>query len=97
MSGSSKRRLSRDEWARVIDQYRASGQGVEEFCRARSLKRNRFMHWLKMLGGESQSRRTPGRSAFIEVPTLSGPGGWEIELDLGDGMALRLRRSDVLS
>lgn len=92
MSGSSRRRLSRDEWARVIDRYRDSGRDVEEFCRARSLKRNRFMHWLETPGGKAQSRPAQGTSAFIEVPALSGPGGWEIELDPGDSMALRLRR-----
>jgi hypothetical protein len=45
------------------------------------------------LGRESASPVSTAPPTFIEIPTPHGSGGWDTELDLGDGVALRLRRA----
>ena len=93
MASPRKQRLTRSEWAEVIREYHASGQDAETFCQAHALSRGRLRHWISSLGRESASPPSGTPPRFIEIPTRHGPGGWDIELDLGDGIALRLRRA----
>jgi len=47
------------------------------------------------LGGGSDGDGAPAREAaeFVAIPVGAlGPASWEIELELGDGVVLRLRR-----
>ena len=73
--GSGRQRLSRTEWADVLDAWRKSGLSDEEFCRRRSLRLARFRWWRKRLGSgiaKSPSSRLTGPrgGSFIscEVP-----------------------------
>ena len=95
--GSAHR--SATEWARIIEQQRASGQTQGVFCHQQGISRSTFQHWKKRLRETSTPRLTP----WVELVPPSDPvpvpeeprsarGGWEIELELGDDICLRLAR-----
>jgi len=89
-----------ERWQRLVSEQAASGLPARAFCAERDLSYSSFLYWRRKLiaaeqrrNGVSEPRRGP---AFIEL--LPGGGGtgqggaWELELELGDGLVLRLRR-----
>ena len=95
----SKRR-SRIEWQELIDEQAASGLSQKAFCSQPGISVATFGYWKRKLGSESHSlptgsgADTVSLAEWIELPT-HGPasgGGWQIELELGNGLCLRLRQ-----
>lgn len=90
MVDSRKRRIrrSREEWQRLLDEQESSGQTQAAFCAARGIKTTSLRYWKRRLRGESEPE------PWVEMGTLTGKqtSGWDIELDLGEGICLRLRR-----
>jgi hypothetical protein len=90
MNGNTPQRIrrSRDQWQQLISEQAASDMTQSAFCRARSLSLASFQNWKRRLAAE-----TPAEP-WVELGTLSQAGGpgWDIELTLGDGICLRLRR-----
>lgn len=97
---SERGRRSRSQWQSLIARGERSELSVSEFCRRESISTASFYSWRKRLGGA-----TPGATvaeigaedgAFLELGVLgseaASPARWEIELELGAGMILRLRR-----
>lgn len=91
MSESTKRRTrrSRDEWQRLIDEQAGSGQTQAAFCATRGISVGSLQSWKRRLAA---SDATPDRWLDLGTLTERGSSGWDIELDLGDGICLRLRR-----
>lgn len=75
---------SRADWERVVSSFERSGLSRKAFCEQASVSTSSFDYWRRKLAA-----KTPG---FIELPPIERGAAWEIELDLGGGMALRLRR-----
>ena len=87
---------SRAQWRGLLERFAASGQSREEFCREQGLTLSSFDRWRRTLGKTAAGGRTvTGSPLFLEVtPTASGTaGGWDVELELGRGGILRLRRA----
>lgn len=84
-------RRSAAEWRQLIDRQRDSGQSQASFCRAQGVSLGTFQHWKRRLRDDATS---PGASPWLELPLgLKQPEGrWEIELELGGGVCLRLSR-----
>ena len=80
--------LSRSEWERILGAYEASGLSQAGYCRREGLSLSSFRNWRNRLG--SGPCASPG--GFIEVLGPAPETGWEVELDLGGGAILRLRR-----
>jgi hypothetical protein len=80
-------RRSRDEWQQLVDEQAASGKTQTAFCAQRGINVGSFSHWKRRLAEESPA-------PWIELGSLptSPAAGWDIELDLGEGVCLRLRR-----
>jgi hypothetical protein len=54
-----------------------------------------FAHWRRALGKAAAGRRSvTGSSLFVEFEPQArvSSGNWDVELELGNGMVLRLRR-----
>jgi len=88
-------RRSREEWRALLQRFEHSGQGREEFCRDQGLTRSSFDRWRRAFGGTASGRGAVNDSAlFVELTSQesASAGGWDVELALGDGMVLRLRR-----
>jgi len=93
MSTSQRIRRSPAEWQEIITQQRSSGLSQAAFCEQQGLALSTFARWKQRLATQEPAERG-GEGTWIELPgTAPGSTGWEIELELGDGVRLRLRRS----
>ena len=91
MSDTTRRRprRSRSEWQQLIDEQAHSGLTQASFCQTKGLVLSSFQNWKRRLALPS-----PQESNWLDLGRLgeSTTAGWDIELDLGDGLCLRLRR-----
>lgn len=79
------------EWRALMADFERWDGSQESFCEARGVSRKTFQGWRRRFGLTAGKRRgKPG--GFVEIAASSGPV-WDVELSLGDGVVLRLRRS----
>ena len=89
---ASRPRLPAAHWQSLIDRFNAGDLGVADFCRQHKVAQSSFVRWRSRLA----KAVVPMISApmFVELPRApqaSAPR-WQIELDLGDGLVLRIAR-----
>lgn len=70
-------------------QFEASDLGRKAFCEAQSISVNTLDYWRRRVRG----RAPAAGSGFIELRPSAEVGRLDIELDLGGGTVLRIRRS----
>jgi transposase-like protein len=102
MSAIAKRHhRSRVQWQGLIARAEDSELSVTEFRRRESVSTASFYTWRKRLRRREEAKPAlaPRSAELIDLGTLGEPhesqeriGPWLIELDLGAGMVLRLRR-----
>ena len=88
-------RHSREQWQHWIDEQQTSGLSVTAFCEQKGISQKRLRHWKRRLRQRTSPIKAESahRDDWIELPLASiDPRGWDIELDLGQGLCLRLRR-----
>jgi transposase-like protein len=90
--GQAVGRRSREQWQQLVDQCEQSGLTQKAFCEQNGIKYDRLAFWKRKL-----RKRAEGSEFFIEMPReitgdLPSKTAWEVELDLGNGTILRLRR-----
>ncbi|MGA3327811.1 MAG: hypothetical protein ABSF45_25405 [Terriglobia bacterium] len=97
--GSQNRDVEKERyWQKIIPEAVRSGISIREFCRQRRLKESQFYWWqrrLKAGRGEGVRRRTGGQggvASFALVSDEAGATDAGIELVLGGGRRLRIRR-----
>lgn len=81
-------RRTPQQWQQIIDQQSRSGKAARQFCADNDLNYSVFCKWRRKLDPGQQA-------AFVDVSSLVAPGptpAWDVELDLGSGITLRLRR-----
>ena len=91
----SRIRHSREQWQAWIDQQQASGLSESVFCEQQGINPKRLSHWKRRLHQRTSPiiAESTHHDEWIELPLASPhPSGWDIELDLGQGLCLRLRR-----
>ena len=90
MSESTKRRIRRSEaeWQRLINEQTDSGQTQAAFCAANGISVASFQNWKRRLAVKVSPE------PWLELGTLAqqSTSASDIELQLGDGICLRLRR-----
>jgi len=83
-TASTNTRRDRSAWEQLMAQYEAGDLSQRHFCEQHGLAYSTFGYWRKQL-------RQP--ASLIELPML--PTGesrdWRVELDLGNGVVLRLK------
>ncbi len=86
-----RKRRSGSEWRVLFAEFERCDGTQASFCETRGVALNTFHLWRGRLGLASGSA-SPGSVGFVQLspPTVSG---WDVELSLGDGVVLRLRRS----
>ena len=93
-SSTPKRRHRRtgSQWSRLISEQASSGLSEQAFCTRHDLGLSTFYKWKRKLNDVGTLQPSPG--AFIEFPLSDDASqpGFELELELGEGMRLRLRR-----
>ena len=93
-------RRSRAQWQGLIERAACSPLSIGAFCGSEGISTASFYSWRKRLGavpsGRAVAETTGEDGAFLELGVLgdeaAGPAPWDIELDLGAGLVLRLRR-----
>ena len=84
-------RRSPSEWQQLIDEQARSGLSQTVFCAARSVSTTSFQHWKRQLAATV----APPSATWLDLgalPERPATAGWDLELELGDGVCLRLRR-----
>mgnify|MGYP006446476763 CR=1 FL=1 len=90
-------RRGRDEWQRLLTSQATSGLSQKAFCQREGLAQSTFQYWKRRLGHQSAScddtEGPTSAASVIDLGTLEDrPAGWEVEIVLGDGVSLTLRR-----
>ena len=79
------------EWRALMAEYEHWDGTQVAFCRARGISRKTFHAWRRRFG-LAHRPKSAGSGRFVEIAPASAPG-WDVELELGGGVVLRLRRS----
>jgi len=93
---AKKRRIRRSEseWRELFVRFETSGLSRAAFCAEQGVVLSSFARWWRRL--RPAARRAPALMAdpvFVELAAERDPGThWDVELELGAGMVLRLRR-----
>lgn len=87
-----RNRRNADQWRELLDRFERSGQTQEQFCAAHDLVLSTFGRWRKRL--RRRSLMGSSNALFVEL-TQDAPASqpWDVELQLGAGMYLHLRRA----
>ena len=78
-------------WRRLMSDFEVWNGSQASFCEARGVSLKSFQNWRRRLGLITR-RSVAAPAGFVELAAASGPG-WDVELSLGDGVVLRVRRS----
>lgn len=86
-------RRSEQEWRAVMAQFARSGLGSEAFCAREGIAPSTFWNWRSRLqrGGRAKAAAPGSASPFVELVSDSASRAFDIELDLGRGVVLRMR------
>src|SRR5262245_40499907 len=87
--GRARDERKEQQWRRWINQWRASGLSVRDFCARHDLAAARFYHWRRVLerrAGEEPALVRPVQVVADAVPTQTGA----LEVVLTDGRAVRV-------
>ena len=89
-------RRSREEWRALVSRFEASGQTREAFCAETGISVSTLRRWCSRFREPSRPA-VPPAPVFVELPaderkTEASAQPWEMELQLGAGVVLRLRR-----
>jgi len=92
MTESTRRHVRRSpsEWQQLIDEQAHSGLSQTAFCAARAVSTTSFQHWKRRLSAAASP--SPTWLDLGPLPERPAATGWDIELELGEGVCLRLRR-----
>lgn len=89
-----KVRRTESQWQEYLTEYEASGETQSAFCARHSLAVSTFSKWRAQLR-TAEAPPIP-EPMFLDLGTLDQvrqEPDWEFELNLGQGISLRLRRS----
>jgi hypothetical protein len=94
LPGRRRSRHSLEQWRELLDLFNRSGQTQEQFCAEHHLGLSTFGRWRKRLC--RQSPMASSDALFVELEQNTPPPSvqsWDVELQLGAGLYLRLRRA----
>ena len=87
VTANGHRRRSATEWRGIIERYRQSGMGINEFCAQEGVRVGTFEQWYRR---QRRAEHHPGQ--FVEVkPVGLAAGPWAVEVEWPNGVRLRLR------
>ena len=91
MNGSSRyRRRTANEWEKLFSRFEQGVQTRKNFCLSQGVSLSTFDLWRRKLRGKTAQH---DESMFVEVSQAEPTGAslWDVELELGGGVILRVR------
>ncbi len=89
-SKARRTRRTRTQWMDLVERFERSELGVQAFCEQHGIGCSTFRKWRQRLPKQMCATH---QEPLIELTTLPNPGPcWDLELDLGAGVILRMRR-----
>ena len=91
---AKKVRRTQSQWQEYLAEYETSGLTQSAFCARHSLAVSTFSKWRAQL--RTQDTPQTAEAMFLDLGTVDQvrqEPDWEFELNLGQGISLRLRRS----
>jgi hypothetical protein len=84
-------RRGESQWRAILSAFAGSGLSQKAFCQREGLALSTFQYWKRRLAKhDAPSESGP---AVIDLGALDDrPAGWEVEIALGEGVSLTLRR-----
>jgi hypothetical protein len=86
---------TRSQWQSLVDEFTTSGLTKIAFCKKRGIATSCFHRWQQVFTGQSAAGEfidiTEPITAVASRPPVEGNADWQVELELGAGMVLRLR------
>jgi hypothetical protein len=88
-----------EQWQALVDQQQNSGLSAMQFCKQQSIGYASFCNWRKRLLDQSAGASADsGEASFLDLSSLMGASqssspGWNIVLNLGNGVELRLSQN----
>lgn len=84
---------SRAQWQGLFEEQRSSGLCQSEFCRSRGILVSTFRNARRRHGVDDTALELSPTFVPVDVLEAHSPGArWDVELALGDGVVLRVRR-----
>ncbi|AGA88888.1 hypothetical protein Thimo_3773 (plasmid) [Thioflavicoccus mobilis 8321] len=100
MATTTRVRRTHADWQAVISRAERSSLSTAAFCAGEGISTASFYLWRKRWRASNPPQGDVGEEApeFLDLGLLSRPANtegasWDLELDLGDGVVLRLRRA----
>jgi len=97
-ASTNEPRRSPEQWSRLIEQQQSGTQSAKAFCQTHGIAYATFLYHKRKLGQSLVDRGnleggSPGEDGFIELGNLPvSDRPWDVELSLGGGLVLRIRR-----
>ena len=106
MTRNTPRRTA-EQWQNLVAEQRRSGLSMAAFCRREELVYQSFVSHARRVplpsATDEHATAEPALPEFVEIGTAAAPGPasataaapsspWLVELDLGEGLQLRIRR-----
>ena len=95
MADTKAGRVRRGEaqWQAILSAFAGSGLSQKAFCEREGLAVSTFQYWKRRLAKADAQASSESAPAVIDLGALEDrPAGWEVEIALGDGVSLTLRR-----
>ncbi len=93
-------RRSAAQWREILQRFEHSGQTQPAFCAAEGLALSTFSLWRRKLNSSRGMIPNNDAAMFVALPDSDIPGPslstiqWDVELQLGADVVLRLRRGE---
>ena len=89
---------SRTQWKSLVEKFNSSGLTKSAFCKHHGVTTSCFYRWQKILAEESAPANfiditEPVASAVVPRSVPETHNHWQVELELGAGVILRMRTS----
>ena len=90
-------RRSAEQWQEILQRFEHSGQTQPAFCAAEGLALSTFSLWRRKLNSSRGMIPNNDAAMFVALPDSNIPVSttqWDVELQLGADVVLRLRRGE---
>ena len=87
----TKTRRSREDWLQLMAEYEAGDLTQRQFCAQRQLAYSTFCYWRKRLSADTAPASLAAPLIELAALPIYEPTDWRLELELGQGVVLRLK------